>query len=65
MDEKDPPIMNSPKTFAVALEELGVYAKCIYKSLRKLKKHTVFVADILKALMNLTSVNTVSGHQFS
>lgn len=64
MDEKDPPIMNSPKIFAAAFEELGVFAKCIYKNLRKLKKHSVFVADILKALMNLTSVNTVSDHQF-
>ncbi|KAL3733287.1 hypothetical protein ACJRO7_022762 [Eucalyptus globulus] len=48
------------KTFIgdpVALEELGMYAKCIYKMLRKLKKHSVLVADILKALMNLTSVN--------
>lgn len=48
------------KTFIsdpAALEELGMYAKCIYKTLRKLKKHSVLVADILKALMNLTSVN--------
>ncbi|KAF8022683.1 hypothetical protein BT93_F0259 [Corymbia citriodora subsp. variegata] len=48
------------KTFIsdpASLEELGMYAKCIYKTLRKLKKHSVLVADILKALMNLTSVN--------
>ncbi|KAK9270446.1 hypothetical protein L1049_026026 [Liquidambar formosana] len=40
-----------------ALEELGVYAKCIYKTLRKLKRNAVIVTDILKALMNLPSVN--------
>ncbi|XP_024930397.3 putative E3 ubiquitin-protein ligase LIN-1 [Ziziphus jujuba] len=36
---------------------LGVYAKCIYKTLRKLKRHSVVVTDIMKALMNLSSVD--------
>ncbi|KAI4324399.1 hypothetical protein MLD38_029894 [Melastoma candidum] len=40
-----------------ALEELGTYAKCIYKNLRKLKRHSVIANDILKALINLTTVN--------
>ncbi|KAL7175142.1 hypothetical protein ACSBR2_028862 [Camellia fascicularis] len=40
-----------------ALNELGVYAKCVYKTLRKLKKNSKMVNDILKALMNLPSVN--------
>ncbi|GAY64555.1 hypothetical protein CUMW_234440 [Citrus unshiu] len=48
------------KTFIsdpVALEELGKYAKCIYGTLRKLKKYSAVVTDIQKALMNLSSVN--------
>ncbi|XWS59788.1 hypothetical protein CRYUN_Cryun08bG0151600 [Craigia yunnanensis] len=48
------------KTFIndpAALEELGKYAKCIYKTLRKLKRNSVAATDILKALMNLPSVN--------
>ncbi|XP_031283198.1 putative E3 ubiquitin-protein ligase LIN-1 [Pistacia vera] len=48
------------KTFIsdpAALEELGKYAKCIYGTLRKLKRNSVAVTDILKALMNLSSVN--------
>ncbi|GMJ08460.1 hypothetical protein HRI_004515200 [Hibiscus trionum] len=40
-----------------AIEELGKYAKCIYKTLRKLKRNSFVAADILKALMNLSSVN--------
>ncbi|KAM5565133.1 putative E3 ubiquitin-protein ligase LIN-1 [Rosa sericea] len=40
-----------------ALEALGVYAKCIYKTLRKLKRSTVVASDIMKALMNLSSVD--------
>ncbi|KAF9589316.1 hypothetical protein IFM89_022643, partial [Coptis chinensis] len=40
-----------------ALKELGAYAKTICKSLRKLKRSSVVVTDILKALMNLTSIN--------
>ncbi|XP_022767512.1 putative E3 ubiquitin-protein ligase LIN-1 isoform X2 [Durio zibethinus] len=48
------------KTFIndpAALEELGKCAKCIYKTLRKLKRNSFVAADILKALMNLSSVN--------
>ncbi|KAL5778211.1 hypothetical protein ACOSP7_011137 [Xanthoceras sorbifolium] len=48
------------KTFVkdpAALDELGKYAKCIYGTLRKLKRNSVVVTDILKALMNLSSVN--------
>ncbi|GMI71721.1 hypothetical protein like AT3G06880 [Hibiscus trionum] len=48
------------KTFIndlTAIEELGKYAKCIYKTLRKLKRNSFVAADILKALMNLSSVN--------
>ncbi|KAK4834644.1 hypothetical protein QYF36_026100 [Acer negundo] len=48
------------KTFIkdpAAIDELGKYAKCIYGTLRKLKKNSVVVTDILKALMNLSSVN--------
>ncbi|KAL6216259.1 hypothetical protein ACLB2K_009482 [Fragaria x ananassa] len=40
-----------------ALEALGVYAKCIYKTLRKLKRSTMVASDIMKALMNLSSVD--------
>ncbi|OVA06309.1 WD40 repeat [Macleaya cordata] len=40
-----------------ALKELGMYAKSICKSLRKLKRSSTVVRDILKALMNLSSVN--------
>ncbi|CAM8926126.1 unnamed protein product [Rhodiola kirilowii] len=40
-----------------ALEELGVYAKSIYNVLRKLKRSSAVVTDILKALINLPSVN--------
>ncbi|XP_039059934.1 putative E3 ubiquitin-protein ligase LIN-1 [Hibiscus syriacus] len=48
------------KTFIndpTAIEELGKYAKCIYKTLRKLKRNSFVATDILKALMNLSSVN--------
>ncbi|XVE96847.1 hypothetical protein REPUB_Repub02eG0258400 [Reevesia pubescens] len=48
------------KTFIndpAALEELGKYAKCVYKTLRKLKRNSVVATGILKALMNLSSVN--------
>ncbi|XP_021902519.1 putative E3 ubiquitin-protein ligase LIN-1 isoform X1 [Carica papaya] len=48
------------KTFIndpVALEELGKYAKCIYKALRKLKRNSAVVADVIKALTNMSSVN--------
>ncbi|KAF6154834.1 hypothetical protein GIB67_033863 [Kingdonia uniflora] len=40
-----------------ALTELGTYAKSIWKSLRNLKRSSVVVKDLLKALMNLPSVN--------
>lgn len=40
-----------------ALKELGVYAKSICKSLRKLKSSSIVVKDILEALMKLPSVN--------
>ncbi|KAK9165179.1 hypothetical protein Scep_000370 [Stephania cephalantha] len=42
-----------------ALKELGMYAKSICKSLRKLKKNSVAVSDIVTALINLPSVNAV------
>lgn len=45
---------------SVALEALGVYAKNIYRTLRKLKKHSMVAADIMKALLNLKSVDVVS-----
>ncbi|XP_039069062.1 putative E3 ubiquitin-protein ligase LIN-1 [Hibiscus syriacus] len=48
------------KTFIndpTAIEELGKYAKCIYKTLRKLKRNSFVANEILKALMNLSSVN--------
>ncbi|XP_038714919.1 putative E3 ubiquitin-protein ligase LIN-1 isoform X2 [Tripterygium wilfordii] len=50
------------KTFIgdpAALEEMGKYAKCIYKTLRKLKRHSIVVPDILKALMNLSSIDAM------
>ncbi|KAJ6920882.1 hypothetical protein NC651_014452 [Populus alba x Populus x berolinensis] len=40
-----------------ALEELGKYAKCIYSTLRKLKRSSPVITDVLKSLMNLSSVN--------
>ncbi|XP_077246554.1 putative E3 ubiquitin-protein ligase LIN-1 isoform X2 [Tasmannia lanceolata] len=40
-----------------ALKELGMYAKGICKTLRKLKRCSVVVADLLKALMSLPSVD--------
>ncbi|KAK8662840.1 hypothetical protein V6N13_024727 [Hibiscus sabdariffa] len=48
------------KTFIndpTAIEELGKYAKSIYKTLRKLKRNSFVATDILKTLMNLSSVN--------
>ncbi|KAK4275107.1 hypothetical protein QN277_018243 [Acacia crassicarpa] len=44
----------------IALEALGTYAKSIYKTLRKLKKYRVVSADIIKALLNLKSVDVTS-----
>ncbi|XP_027091219.2 putative E3 ubiquitin-protein ligase LIN-1 isoform X2 [Coffea arabica] len=40
-----------------ALNELGVYAKNMYKTLRKLKRNSVVVNDLLKALINLPSID--------
>ncbi|KAK1419737.1 hypothetical protein QVD17_29029 [Tagetes erecta] len=40
-----------------ALGDIGSYAKIMYKTLRKLKKSSVIVSDIMKTLMNLPSVN--------
>ncbi|KAM0972721.1 hypothetical protein ACFX13_016402 [Malus domestica] len=40
-----------------ALEALRVYAKPIYKTLRKLKKYAFVANDIMKALMNLSSID--------
>ncbi|XP_076885682.1 putative E3 ubiquitin-protein ligase LIN-1 isoform X1 [Bidens hawaiensis] len=40
-----------------ALGDIGGYAKVLYKTLRNLKKNSVVVSDIMKALMNLPSVN--------
>ncbi|KAK9059900.1 hypothetical protein SSX86_020604 [Deinandra increscens subsp. villosa] len=40
-----------------ALGEIGGYAKVMYTTLRKLKKSSVIVSDIMKTLMNLPSVN--------
>ncbi|KDP36916.1 hypothetical protein JCGZ_08207 [Jatropha curcas] len=48
------------KTFVsdpAALEEMGKYAKCIYKTLRKFKRTSPVITDVLKSLMNLSSVN--------
>jgi hypothetical protein len=44
-----------------ALEMLGAYAKSIYKTLRELKRNSVVVTDIMKALTNLSSVDAESG----
>ncbi|KAH9308456.1 hypothetical protein KI387_036367, partial [Taxus chinensis] len=40
-----------------ALKDLGSYIKGIYKPLRQLKKSSTAAADILRALVNLPSVN--------
>ncbi|KAK4352625.1 hypothetical protein RND71_028143 [Anisodus tanguticus] len=40
-----------------ALGELGIYAKCLCKSLRKLKKYSTVVGDIMKTLMNLPCID--------
>ncbi|XP_050939644.1 putative E3 ubiquitin-protein ligase LIN-1 isoform X2 [Cucumis melo] len=49
------------KTFIsdpAALEELGLYARSINKTLRKLRRSSSVVNAIMKALMNLPSVDT-------
>ncbi|XP_019229506.1 PREDICTED: putative E3 ubiquitin-protein ligase LIN-1 isoform X2 [Nicotiana attenuata] len=40
-----------------ALNELGIYAKCLYKSLRKIKKYSIVVSDIMKTLMNFPCID--------
>lgn len=40
-----------------ALAELGVYAKCMYRTLRKLKRYSVVINDLLKTLINLPSID--------
>nr|GMC54899.1 putative E3 ubiquitin-protein ligase LIN-1 isoform X1 [Ipomoea batatas] len=40
-----------------ALNELGVYAKCMCKTLMKLKKHSTVVGDMMKALMTLPCID--------
>lgn len=39
---------------------MAVYAKSIWKTLRKLKRSCTVVHDIMKALMNLPSIDAVS-----
>ncbi|KAI3464828.1 hypothetical protein Pfo_021491 [Paulownia fortunei] len=39
------------------LNEMGVYARSIWKTLRRLKKSCTVVHDIMKALMNLPSID--------
>ncbi|KAL8059222.1 hypothetical protein ABFX02_03G071700 [Erythranthe guttata] len=41
----------------VGLNEIGVYAKSIWKTLRKIKKSCTAANDITKALMNLPSID--------
>nr|GMC50306.1 BRCA1-A complex subunit BRE [Ipomoea batatas] len=43
-----------------ALNEMGVYAKCMCKTLMKLKKHSTVVGDMMKALMTLPCIDAVS-----
>ncbi|KAK7268600.1 hypothetical protein RIF29_21301 [Crotalaria pallida] len=45
--------INDPVTY----KTLGVYAKSIYRTLRKLKKYSVVAVDIMKVLLNLKSVD--------
>ncbi|KAG5611922.1 hypothetical protein H5410_023203 [Solanum commersonii] len=40
-----------------ALSELGIYAKCLCRNLRKLKKYSTVVSDIMKTLMNLPCID--------
>ncbi|XAR61650.1 Ubiquitin--protein ligase [Bertholletia excelsa] len=40
-----------------ALNEVAAYAKCMYKTLRKLKRNSPMINDMLKTLMNLPSIN--------
>ncbi|CAN1314976.1 Putative E3 ubiquitin-protein ligase LIN-1 [Linum perenne] len=50
----------SLKTFITdpaSLQELGKYARCIYKTLRKLKKYSPMISDVLKSLINSSFVD--------
>ncbi|CAN1314975.1 Putative E3 ubiquitin-protein ligase LIN-1 [Linum perenne] len=40
-----------------SLQELGKYARCIYKTLRKLKKYSPMISDVLKSLINSSFVD--------
>ncbi|KAK6115209.1 hypothetical protein DH2020_007478 [Rehmannia glutinosa] len=40
------------------LNEMGVYARSIWKTLRRLRKYCTVVHDIMKALMNLPSIDS-------
>ncbi|KAL3505402.1 hypothetical protein ACH5RR_035243 [Cinchona calisaya] len=40
-----------------ALNAMGAYAKNMYKTLRKLKRNSIVVNDLLKALINLPSID--------
>ncbi|WCJ35094.1 U-box domain-containing protein 26 [Euphorbia peplus] len=40
-----------------AVKEMEKYAKCIYRTLRKFKRSSSVITDVLKSLMNLPSVN--------
>ncbi|CAI0382690.1 unnamed protein product [Linum tenue] len=44
-------------TDPAALQELGKYARCIYKTLRKLKKYSPIISDVLKSLINSSFVD--------
>ncbi|CAN0906288.1 Putative E3 ubiquitin-protein ligase LIN-1 [Linum grandiflorum] len=44
-------------TDPAALQELGKYARCIYKTLRKLKKYSPMISDVLKSLINSSFVD--------
>ncbi|MED6135898.1 hypothetical protein PIB30_050991 [Stylosanthes scabra] len=41
----------------IAHEALGAYAKSIYRTLRKLKKHSAAAVDIMRTILNLKSVD--------
>lgn len=58
---KENTTLNKSCNVSAAHEALRVYAKSIYRILRKLKKYSTVAADILKALLNLNSVDVVSG----
>lgn len=47
--------------FSGTHEALRVYAKSIYRTLRRLKKYSVVAVDIMKVILNLKSVDVVSG----